>query len=217
MKPWLLHISTAQKVNYVAISRGEEEVLTQRLGTLNAAAYLHVAIQQGCKIVGASLKDFAAFCIHAGPGSFTGLRVGVSAAKALAFALKRPLIATTTFEIFLRFAKRYCTSQTTIVVFQHSYRDVYLMAAYDTQGTTVLAPQVIRLSQQPSFPIKDKCLLVGQVPPIWHNKGSLMPIEDLPISDWLQLDWERFQKKEFVNLITFEPFYLQPFIPKLRK
>jgi tRNA threonylcarbamoyladenosine biosynthesis protein TsaB len=63
------------------------------------AAFLQTAIQQLTKTTGINLKDVDAIAVTAGPGSYTGLRVGMASAKGLCYALKKPLITIGTLEV----------------------------------------------------------------------------------------------------------------------
>ena len=63
------------------------------------ASFLQSAIQQLTKITGIKLKDIDAVAVTAGPGSYTGLRVGMASAKGLCYALKKPLITMSTLEV----------------------------------------------------------------------------------------------------------------------
>jgi tRNA threonylcarbamoyladenosine biosynthesis protein TsaB len=62
------------------------------------------AIKWCCDSAGASLRDVSAIAVDIGPGLFTGLRVGVGTAKALAYALDRPVVAVSSLQVLLRSA-----------------------------------------------------------------------------------------------------------------
>jgi tRNA threonylcarbamoyladenosine biosynthesis protein TsaB len=63
------------------------------------AVWVHVAIEEICKTANRSLANIDAVAVSNGPGSYTGLRVGLSTAKGLCYALHKPLIAVPTLEI----------------------------------------------------------------------------------------------------------------------
>ena len=61
--------------------------------TYSHAEHLHVFIKQALKKAGISIKEIDAIAISKGPGSYTGLRIGVSTAKGLCYSLDKPLIS----------------------------------------------------------------------------------------------------------------------------
>lgn len=96
-EPLLLHIETSTDVCSVAISRGESVIGhgIEREGKRHAAL-LPLMIETAREKSGVRLQDLDAVCYSKGPGSYTGLRVGLSTAKGLCFALNKPLIGVST-------------------------------------------------------------------------------------------------------------------------
>ncbi len=93
----ILHIETATAVCSVALSRGEQLVCLKETAERNAhSSVLTVFINDIIQEAGVRLSDLDAVCVSKGPGSYTGLRIGVAAAKGLCYALDKPLIAVET-------------------------------------------------------------------------------------------------------------------------
>lgn len=102
--PFLLTIDTATKLCTVALGNGAELLALReidpifdnpspgRTDKLSHAEKINVFIAEVMEEAGLSLKDLAAVAVGIGPGSYTGLRIGLSAAKGLCFALDKPLI-----------------------------------------------------------------------------------------------------------------------------
>src|SRR6478672_9043829 len=102
----LLHIDSAVESASVCLSENERvlEVMTNEV-TRDHATWIHPAIQELFEKNKLSLSELAAISISAGPGSFTGLRVGMAAAKGLCFALNIPLITINTLKLMASAAK----------------------------------------------------------------------------------------------------------------
>lgn len=98
--PYLLHLETTTKVCSVALSHGanllafKEEHAEQFTHSEN----LHLFIEEVVKEASLSFKDLNGVSISEGPGSYTGLRIGVSAAKGICYALNIPLISISTLK-----------------------------------------------------------------------------------------------------------------------
>ena len=90
----LLGIDTATATAGIAIVDQDGRVLAEaRHATAGRGADLLVAIDRVCRDAGVAPADLHAIAIGAGPGSFTGLRIGMATAKGIAFAARRPLWA----------------------------------------------------------------------------------------------------------------------------
>lgn len=98
---YILNIETATKNCSVSIGADGKTIALKELSEeqFNHAEKLHVFIQDILNEIGISLNDLNAISVSKGPGSYTGLRIGVSSAKGLCYALNIPLIAIDTLEI----------------------------------------------------------------------------------------------------------------------
>jgi tRNA threonylcarbamoyladenosine biosynthesis protein TsaB len=95
----ILSIDTALPLASVGLAN-DGNLLTERISEQQKehAAFLHPAIESMLMETGITLKDLNAISVTIGPGSYTGLRVGLASAKGLCFALQKPLIALCTLE-----------------------------------------------------------------------------------------------------------------------
>ena len=90
----ILNIDTATAKASVCLAReGKVLAIAENLTQKEHAAWLHPAIEQMMRETGYRLRELQAVAVTAGPGSYTGLRVGMAAAKGFCFALDIPLIA----------------------------------------------------------------------------------------------------------------------------
>ncbi|HEY4336428.1 MAG TPA: tRNA (adenosine(37)-N6)-threonylcarbamoyltransferase complex dimerization subunit type 1 TsaB, partial [Puia sp.] len=102
----ILNIDTAtEKAGICLAQDGVSLALAENLAQKEHAAWLHPAIDQMMKDTGVRLRDLQAVAVTAGPGSYTGLRVGMAAAKGFCFALDIPLIAEDTLRTMAFAAK----------------------------------------------------------------------------------------------------------------
>jgi tRNA threonylcarbamoyladenosine biosynthesis protein TsaB len=90
----ILGIETATTICSVGIADGEKVIAEIRFDIKNIhAEVLSESIEQLLRLSGLVLKNIAAFAVSIGPGSFTGLRIGLATVKGLAFAAGKPLVA----------------------------------------------------------------------------------------------------------------------------
>ena len=108
---YILNIDTAVVTASVCLSHNEQP-LSERQNPFQKdhAAWLHLAIQELVEETAIPLDELDAIAVSAGPGSYTGLRVGLSTAKGLCYALQKPLIAINTLEMMAAAAQHSCAS-----------------------------------------------------------------------------------------------------------
>lgn len=97
---FILNIDTATEIASVALAESgitiaSEENIQQK----DHAAWIHTAVQNLATKTGVPLNDLKAVAVTAGPGSYTGLRVGMATAKGFCFALNIPLITESTLKV----------------------------------------------------------------------------------------------------------------------
>ncbi|MBI5917286.1 MAG: tRNA (adenosine(37)-N6)-threonylcarbamoyltransferase complex dimerization subunit type 1 TsaB, partial [Bacteroidetes bacterium] len=98
--PLILNIETATEVCSVCLSRGTEVLsLRESVERNDQSKVLTLFIEQCMIEADLSLKNLDAVAVSAGPGSYTSLRVGISTAKGLCYALEKPLIAVSTLQM----------------------------------------------------------------------------------------------------------------------
>ena len=88
-----LHIDTTGSIATIGLSKDREILaISQNEHSNTHAEFVQVSIQQLCKQIGVSLSNIDAIVNVMGPGSYTGLRVGLASAKGIAFAINKPII-----------------------------------------------------------------------------------------------------------------------------
>jgi tRNA threonylcarbamoyladenosine biosynthesis protein TsaB len=97
--PLILHIETATDICSVSVSEKDQLLSLAESGPERShATLLNSYIRQVCSESGKVPGELDAVSVSKGPGSYTGLRIGVSTAKGLAYALEIPLLATGTLD-----------------------------------------------------------------------------------------------------------------------
>lgn len=223
----LLCIETSTEICSVAIVT-ENGVLSAKENTDgNAhASQLTVLIEAACADANISLKQLDAIAVSKGPGSYTGLRVGVSTAKGLCYALDKPLLAVSTLEA-LTWNARDVLQQQQIALTQNvllapmldARRMEVYTALYNSEVET-FSPIEAKIITEQSFAEvgqlhsillfgngAEKCLHILSTPrfiflPNIHCSAKYMMVPALRL----------FQNKQFEDVAYFEPLYLKDFV-----
>src|ERR1044071_1620569 len=102
----ILNIDTAMGTASIRLAQeGKTLALAENIAQKEHASWLHPAIEQMMGTAGYSLRELKAVAVTAGPGSYTGLRVGMAAAKGFCYALNIPLITEDTLRVMAFAAK----------------------------------------------------------------------------------------------------------------
>jgi tRNA threonylcarbamoyladenosine biosynthesis protein TsaB len=183
------------------------------------AESLTPAIEFVSKQARAPLPEMGAIAVDIGPGLFTGLRVGVAAAKAIAHALRVPMIGVSSLDL-LAFPVRYSPKMIVAVIdarrgelFHASYRQV------PGGLQRVTKPQVGTVDDLTSdlLAVRDDCLLVGDGAIRYADDLTAMPgieIADLGLAypsarSLVQLAHARALREEWVQPRDLAPMYLR--------
>lgn len=184
------------------------------------ASFLQPAILQLSKLAGIQLTDADAIAVTAGPGSYTGLRVGMASAKGLCYALKKPLIALNTLEALTVSATLLYSFENDPVLFCpmiDARRMEVFTAIYDKELIPYLSPRPFILNEL-SFEQElsvHKILFFGSGSNKWkavctHPKAVFEEVALLP-EGMAGLSDSMAREKRFTDLAYSEPFYLKEF------
>lgn len=190
-------------------------------GSYSHAEKLHLFIQQAVENTGIQITDLAAIAVSKGPGSYTGLRIGVSAAKGLAYALKIPLIAVPTLQALAFQVK---TDYGFIIPLLDARRMEVYTAVYDNNHREVGATKAEILIEK-SFDYylnKQQVCFIGngvkKTQSIINHPNANFIEEKLPSAkEMCALSHIAFENKSFEDVAYFEPFYLKDFIGHSKK
>lgn len=213
---YILNIETATKNCSVAISHNGKLVSVAEKAEqgYTHAENLHVFIRQVINETGISMNDIAAVAVSKGPGSYTGLRIGVSAAKGLCYALDIPVIVTDTLKIL---ATQLKTDNGFIVPMLDARRMEVYTAVYDA-SFEVISPVSARIITPDSFSEytetlhflgdgAEKCRDVITNPKAVFHTDILYP----SAKEMCQISYLQYENKDFADVAYFEPYYLKEF------
>ena len=216
----ILNIDTATET--AQISFAKDGIVLQSLSNdlqKDHAAFLQTAIQQLLKNVGVSLNNIDAIAVAAGPGSYTGLRVGMASAKGLCYALNKPLIVLNTLEILTIAAQQQFKNPVEILFCPmiDARRMEVFTAVYNNSLNTSLPPCAMIL-QEDSFlnQLKEnRIVFFGTGAAKWktickHSNASFTIVLNLPQA-MAYLSNTYFLQNNFANLVYSQPFYIKEF------
>lgn len=224
---YILHIETATTVCSVSVSHQGELIFLKELNAgFTHAENLHLFILEAIRKVGINPGELSAIAVSKGPGSYTGLRIGVSTAKGLAYALNIPLIGVDTLQIMAAGAR----SKTSAGDFYCPMIDARRMEVY----TAVYDPELRMVSEVEACIVDEHSIEKFSSYPGTCFFGDGMPkckvllagltgaffCENIwpSAKDMVKLAYGRYMEKAFENVAYFEPFYLKDFMAgKMKK
>ncbi len=223
--PRILLLETSASVLSVALAQDGtvllEKLCTEPRSHASKAAPLVKEVLDEC---GIGIKDCDAVCVSKGPGSYTGLRVGVSTAKGLAFGAGIPLLSAGTLDILVQGVRlQDYPGLTAIVPMMDARRMEVYTAVYSPEGK-LLTPVQAMVVDGGSFASElqnGKVLFIGdgalKCKEVLSNPNAVFQ-EAFPLaSNMSRLAEEAFSAKKFENLAYFEPFYLKDFVATVSK
>ena len=166
-----------------------------------------------------SMNQLLAISVSSGPGSYTGLRIGVSVAKGLCVALEIPLIPINTlYSLAMETIKSFPTFEYYVPMIDARRMEVYTMIV-NLSGDIVQNSHPLILDIESYIEIAEgvKTVFFGSgmakfgneiaKNPLWHYIPNIIPVA----SDQNFLAYQSYIQKEFVNIYSFEPQYLKQF------
>lgn len=214
---YILNIETATKNCSVALAKDGVTILCKEIADegYSHAERLHVFIEEIIKEAGISFKDLAAIAVSQGPGSYTGLRIGVSAAKGLCYALHIPLIAVDTLKALASKVK--ILEGFIIPMIDARRMEVYSAIFYpnlENQRETlaeIITENSFENFQETLYFIGDcaeKCKSV-----LTKEKHIFLEEIKYPSAKEMSiLSFEKYKKNDTVDVAYFEPYYLKDFM-----
>lgn len=219
---YILQINTA--FNEASIGIGRNGILVdEAINTTQQehAGFLQPAIQELCKRTGINLRQLVGVSVMNGPGSYTGLRVGLSSAKGICYALKIPLICINTLE-WMAFGNKGNAVDLVCPMIDARRMEVFT-ALYDREMKQVLSPKAMALDDQSFSEIlaDRQILFVGNGADKWkdqcgHPNGTFpAPLHNA--DHFAEISWLAHLKGQCADLVYAEPFYTKEFYNTQKK
>ena len=186
------------------------------------ASLTAVFIKEMLEERGLAPQDCDAFCVSMGPGSYTGLRVGVSTAKGLCFGSGKPLLAVGTLDTLVAQAKEIPDLKYVIPMIDARRMEVYA-AVFTPEGEqlTETAPAIIDENSFAEHLAQGQCLFIGD------GAGKCADVIKHPNAHFVQCHPQAsamlapaakaYKEKRFEDVAYFEPFYLKEFVATVSK
>lgn len=223
----LLHIETATTICSVALSQNGKLLAIKTSNQEKSHAKLvSVFTQELLDSHRLNVSGLDGVAVSSGPGSYTGLRIGVSFAKGLAYAAELPLIAVDTLAILANLTvKTVELEQGTLICPMIDARrmEVY-QALFDQtlEKVTETAPLILdanslmeRLKSSPIVFVGNGSVKAAKVISSAHS--VFKPEVNLSAEGMIELAEQKYEARQFEDVAYFEPFYLKEFIAGIPK
>ncbi len=213
----ILNLETATKNCSVTIAREGKTIACKEIAEQNFshAEKLHVFIEELLAENNLKFSDLNAIAVSQGPGSYTGLRIGVSSAKGFCYALNIPLIAVDTLQLL---AKQIQIEDGIIIPMIDARRMEVFTAIYDKNHKQIRTTQAEIIDENAYQEILEKIHLVGDGTEkfkntLTDNKFVFHSEVVFPSANQMsELSFVNYKNSDFVDVAYFEPYYLKDFI-----
>ncbi|MGO4904583.1 tRNA (adenosine(37)-N6)-threonylcarbamoyltransferase complex dimerization subunit type 1 TsaB [Flavobacterium sp. W20_MBD1_R3] len=214
---YILNIETATKNCSVALAKEGQTILCKEIAEegYSHAERLHVFIEEIIKEAGITLQDLSAIAVSQGPGSYTGLRIGVSAAKGLCYALDIPLIAIDTLQVL---ASQVTVSSGLIIPMIDARRMEVYSAVFNPNlekkrevCAEIITENSFEEVQETVYFVGDcaeKCKSVLTK----KNHNFLEHVKYPSAKEMSMLSYHKLKTSDTVDVAYFEPYYLKDFM-----
>ena len=228
MQELLLHLETSSTVCSVAISRGNEILSLREIDQgFTHAENLHLFVKEALEDSKIKIEELNGIAISKGPGSYTGLRIGVSAAKGYAFALQIPLISVDTLKsMVIGLRKTHPSEINSFVPMIDARREEVFcgIISKELHYQKKVCALILNENNEEFFSETKPFIYFGSgakkaIPYLKNHQNSIY-IEGnfISSSNLIEIALSKFRDKDFESIAYFEPYYLKEFYtPNLLK
>ncbi|AHF16495.1 tRNA (adenosine(37)-N6)-threonylcarbamoyltransferase complex dimerization subunit type 1 TsaB [Niabella soli] len=194
--------------NEIIIAQAENRILQTH------ATWINNAIKTLFASNNFSLADLDAIAVSNGPGSYTGLRIGLSTAKGLCFALKKPLICLNTLTIMANAVKNEAPDLICPVI---DARRMEIYTALYKKDLTIIMPPEAMIAEESRFAaiLHEHTVLftgnaISKLETIITSSNAIFSSTIYDASDMAALSFKCYTQSAFDDLSYVEPFYIKP-------
>ena len=216
--PFILNIETSTKNCSVSISKNGKLIAIKELnnGNYSHAEVLHPFIKEVLQTTNISISDINAVAVSKGPGSYTGLRIGISAAKGLCFAQNISLISVDTLTSL---AHSISVDNGAILPMLDARRMEVYASIFDINYKKIreIRAEIIdensykkQLDKGIVYFLGDGAQKCKEI--ITHSNAIFIDDKFPSAKEMCQLSFDKYKKNDIENLAYFEPFYLKDFV-----
>jgi tRNA threonylcarbamoyladenosine biosynthesis protein TsaB len=214
----ILNIETATKNCSVSITNNGELIVLKELNDINYshAEKLHPFINEALKEAKVDIKNLDAVAVSKGPGSYTGLRIGVSAAKGICFAIDKPLIS---IETLTSLSTSISVEDGVVIPMLDARRMEVYAAVFSADNKCIreIKAEIIDENSFSEYLEKGKVYFLGdgaqKCKVILSHKNAFFVDSKFPSAkEMAKLSFDKFSQNNFEDVAYFEPFYLKDFI-----
>ncbi len=217
----LLLLETATEVCSVALAENEQIIALKETSSGNShSANLTTFIEDALKQSGKTLQQLDAVAVSMGPGSYTGLRIGVSSAKGLCYGLGIPLISVGTLQAMALGATFNKEEEILYCPMIDARRMEVYAAIYDKNNSVIkeVSADIIDENSYQEYLNNNKILFFGngaaKCKEVLSKHTNALFLEDAfaSASKMHAIATAKYDNKQFEDIAYFEPFYLKDFI-----
>lgn len=221
----ILNIDTATETASICFAKnGETLSLKHNENQQDHASWLHTAIEQMMKDADHKMQELNAVAVSAGPGSYTGLRVGMAAAKGFCYALNIPLIIENTLFIMAFAASQQSQNKSSLLCPMIDARRMEVFTALYNSTPEVIFPATAVILDEQSFSdyfSNNTITFFGSGAKKWQeltqNPNAYFRNNNADAGHLAILSYKKFIKKEFTDIVYCDPVYLKEFYTPVKK
>lgn len=212
----ILAIETSQSNCGACVFFDDEKFFELNLNFKNLhAEKIYEVIDSALKLSGVGINQIGSIAISAGPGSFTGLRIGMSAAKAIAFGAALPIIPVPTFEAIAFQLAFYFDNETEFVIANKVNSEEIFTAKFKVKSNSYIFVQEVEIVKLTNSLFRNEdCKIIGNINEKNNLEKSIIPIS-YPKAEFVA-KWALYFgiNKLLFDFDLLEPNYLKKFLVK---